>query len=80
MDTQSQAVHDAIKLALKSHRLFYRDDEDGGGLSLADALTPDGYWTVKPGLEEIDLIADSVWYALQPVLGMPNPSIDQIVE
>lgn len=47
-----------IEALLGSYRLTKWECEDGGQLPLVDMLTPKGSGSIRPGLEEIEMLAD----------------------
>ena len=48
--------------ALKSYKCQYTQDCDGNGLNLVDVLSPnsDYNYSIKLGLEELELLADHI--------------------
>lgn len=60
-----------VAKTLKGCRLTRWQDGDGGQLPLVDLLTPPKSGSIRPGLEEIELLADAIASDLEAALSRP---------
>ena len=76
VEVKFPGVHTAILEALQHYRCqHHQQDEDNGGLPLADVLTIPGATDISTGNEEIQLIADEVFTAIE--MAAPQPPAGQ---
>lgn len=70
-------LHAIIRAALANHRLTHQHEEPDSGLLLVDALSC-GEPTITKGKEELDLLADAIWFdvcaALTATLNAATPN------
>lgn len=66
-------LHTVIRETLANHRLTHQHEEPDSGLLLVDALSC-GEPTITKGKEELDLLADAIWFDVCAALTNDQPN------
>lgn len=70
-----QHVGDLIESALHGYRCQYWQTEEGGGMPLADLLTPTGESSIAFGKAELELLCDHILIELHTALATPSEAM-----